>query len=409
MAKKKQIIIRANQLFDGTKFSNNKYVIIEGEQIVDVTSNKLKADLEGIVTPAFIDPHSHIGMFRSGEPDSEAEGNDHTHQIRPTHDPINGVYFDDQAFVDAVDFGVLYSCILPGSGNVFGGKAKVIRNYAQDRSTAEFFDLGYKMALGYNPRSVTSWKGERPNTRMGVYGMLEKCFDDILRRYEQVSVDLEQKILDVNQNKALSEQEKQQKIKLIEAHCACQFSSEDTALLDALSGERTIKVHVHKEDDLLYLLELKSKYGLKITAEHLGDVFHQHIFSICAKEGVSIVYGPLGSHNYKTELKHGYYQNAKLLLDSKAHFGLMTDHPVIHSTALRDSLKYFLIAGASHEEALSIITSRNAEVLGIDSWLGKIKQGYLASLLVWSTDPLHLSAMPQVVIGEGEVLRRPKR
>ena len=41
-----------------------------------VTQEAERYDIEGIVTPAFTDPHSHIGMFREGEPSSEAEGND---------------------------------------------------------------------------------------------------------------------------------------------------------------------------------------------------------------------------------------------------------------------------------------------------------------------------------------------
>src|SRR5262249_5725026 len=150
-------------------------VEIRGGKIVSVKKGKPRRyDVSGIVTPGFIDAHSHIGMFRAGEPEGESEGNDTSQQIMPLLDPLNSVYFDDQAFSDAVDWGVLYSCIMPGSGNLFGGRSRIIKNFARHKGEAPYQDFGYKMALGFNPRSTQGWRGERPNTRMGIYAQLER-------------------------------------------------------------------------------------------------------------------------------------------------------------------------------------------------------------------------------------------
>ena len=64
----KQTIINATTLYDGNTVLENKAVIVEGNEIVDITAKKKNADYEGIVTPGFIDGHSHIGMDREGEP-----------------------------------------------------------------------------------------------------------------------------------------------------------------------------------------------------------------------------------------------------------------------------------------------------------------------------------------------------
>ncbi len=170
----RKTLIHAEVLYDGKKKLENCTVVVEEGIVTDILKKKTKADHEGFVTPAFIDPHSHIGMDREGEPWTESETNDVLGQILPVNDPLNSIYFDDRAFRDAVDFGVLYSCVVPGSGNLFGGRAKVIRNFAETRKTAELKDYGFKMALGFNPRSTTEWKGDRPNTRMGVYALLEE-------------------------------------------------------------------------------------------------------------------------------------------------------------------------------------------------------------------------------------------
>jgi len=411
MAKKKEIVIKAKVLYDGKTKHENKTIVIEGNKIIEVSSEKVKADYEGFVTPAFIDAHSHIGMDREGEPTQEAKVNDYTNQIRPLNDPLNSIYFDDRAFKDAVDFGVLYSCVIPGSGNLIGGRAMIIRNYAKNRDQAFVKDYGFKMALGFNPRSTTEWKGERSNTRMGVYALLEKKFDDLLIKKEKTSLSREKKLIELNQkkkDKKLTKKEFEIEKEIIEKEFKLEFNSEGKAILELLSGRKIAKVHVHKDDDVLYLIKLVKKYHLNVTADHTGDVFNKEIFDELAKNKIPIVYGPLGSVGYKVELKHAYYQNAGLLMKSKAFYGLMTDHPVIQTTALRDSLKFFMIQGMSEEDAISLITYKNAKILGIDDILGTIEKGKLASIIVWDKNPLHLGAFPILVLGEGKVLRKKK-
>ncbi len=408
MSAEKRTVVYAETLYDGHRKRENCSVIVEGDSIVDIVPKKLEADYSGFVTPAFIDAHSHIGMDREGEPWTESETNDVIGQILPVNDPLNSIYFDDRAFSDAVDFGVLYSCVVPGSGNLFGGRAKVIRNFAPNRKTAEIKDYGFKMALGFNPRSTTDWKGERPNTRMGVYAMLEKKFDEVILKRDKALLkkekDLHKLEKDTEKDKLSSDEVSFQK-KLIDREYSQSFTPVELAVLELLEGKKTAKVHVHKEDDALYLIELVKKYGMKVTADHLGDVFHKEIFDELGDAGIPIVYGPLGSVGYKVELKHAYYQNAGLIMQSSAFYGLMTDHPVIWTPFLRDSLKFFLIEGMAPEEAISMITWKNAKILGIDDRLGSVEQGKTASLVVWNRDPLSMSAFPGMVMAEGKVIR----
>ena len=125
-----KIIIKADVLYDGINKYQDKFITIEAGKITAVTDQEQGFDFQGIVTPGFIDAHSHIGMDREGEHWQEGETNDHISQFNPLNDPMNSIYFDDRAFKDAVDFGILYSCIVPGSGNLIGGRAKIIRNFA---------------------------------------------------------------------------------------------------------------------------------------------------------------------------------------------------------------------------------------------------------------------------------------
>ncbi|MBS3740812.1 MAG: amidohydrolase family protein [Candidatus Cloacimonetes bacterium] len=406
---KKQTTIKARVLYDGKNKQEDKTVVVEDDKIVEVNDKNLEYDYEGFVTPAFIDAHSHIGMIREGEPADESEGNDLLKQILPTNNPLNSIYFDDRAFKDSVDFGVLYSCVVPGSGNLIGGEAKVIRNYASHRGEALIKDYGYKMALGYNPRSTTGWKGKRPNTRMGVYALLEEKLDDLLIKKEKAKLKKKKELFGLKekfeQDKITPEQFEEHK-QVIQSEYEFNFSSVEKALFQLMQGEKTAKVHVHKEDDVLYLVDLVKKYNLKVTADHTGDVFHKEIFDVLGDNDIPIVYGPLGSLAYKVELKHAYYQNTKLLMESNAFYGLMTDHPVIQSPSLRDSLKFFLIQGMSDTDAISIITYKNAKILGIEDEYGTVEADKKASIVVWDKNPLRLSAFPKLVMGEGKILRK---
>lgn len=404
-----QTIIKANTLFDGKSKQGDVFIVCEGDKIIDITKNQLKADFEGIVTPGFIDPHSHIGMFREGEHSGEQEGNDFLNQFMPTNNALNGIYFDDRAFKDAVDFGVLYSCVVPGSGNLMGGKSAVIKNFGTNRDNAFIKDVGYKMALGFNPRSTTSWGGERPNTRMGVYAMLEKYFDNVLIKKEKADIAKERKLRELEEkqkDKKISEDDYKKELEYAEKEYWFDFNNDEKAVLELLTGSKKAKIHVHKDDDVLYLIEFVKKYKLNASAEHTGDVFHQEIFEELAKNDIPVIYGPLGSVGEKIELKNAFYQNTELLMKSGVEYGLMTDHPVVYTYTLRDSLKYFMMYGMNDVDAISLITHKNAKLIELDDVVGSIETGKLASLIVWDGHPLYLGSFPKMVMGEGKILRQ---
>jgi imidazolonepropionase-like amidohydrolase len=68
----------AETLYTGDEVVRNVHLVFEGNQVKGV-SKEVKGDFLGkfpVVTPAFIDAHSHIGMERAGEPGSEGEAND---------------------------------------------------------------------------------------------------------------------------------------------------------------------------------------------------------------------------------------------------------------------------------------------------------------------------------------------
>ena len=376
--------IFADQLYTGVEVRNDVFLSFTDAAIAGVSptrpANCRQIGHYPVVTPAFIDPHSHIGLYRAGEPESDGEGNEHARALLFLPDALDSLQMDDPAFADAIEMGVLYSCILPGSGNIVGGLSAVIRHYAKNSSEALIGRAGVKAAFGYNPMSTRDWKGERPTTRMGALGMFKEKLYQVRDK------------IDRRQKAAAREKAK------------IEFSAEERVLRDLLEGKMFLRTHVHKIDDIAALLRIVDTFGLRVTVEHAGDVHQPEIFAILKQRNISVAYGPLDSFAYKVELRHENWRNIRYLLDSEVAFGLITDHPVVPSRNLLLTTRWFLRCGYTKQQAIELVSRRNAALLGIEKFVGTLAKGRWASFTCWNGDPFDLTAFPVAVYGEGRCL-----
>ncbi len=371
--------IKGDTVYTGSGVVNDQYINFDGSLTANV-SDKKDGELAGsypVITPAFIDAHCHIGLVRGGEPSSEAEANERMDAMLAHADVLDSVQMDDSGFADSVEMGVLYSCVLPGSGNIIGGRSAVIRNYANDTNSALIKRAGIKAAFGYNPMSTREWKGTRPYTRMGALAILRSKLCDV---------------------KAKMEKER------IKEDADVTFTAEEKVLKAILFGEERLRVHVHKSDDISALLRFVDEFGLSVTVEHSCDIYEQGVYEELKAREIPVIFGPMDTLAYKVELKHENWRNIKYLIDSGVKFGLMTDHPVILQKMLLIQLRWFLRMGLSKQEAIEIITSKNAEILGVDDSLGAIESGKWASYVCWNGDPFSLESYPIAVYAEGKLV-----
>ncbi len=372
--------IKATTLYDGTenKAKNDLFVIFEDNKVTSISKSRENAEVigEGVVTPAFIDAHCHIGMSRSGEPSDEDESNEEMNAIYPLVDAIHSVYMDDRAFKESVEFGVLYSHIMPGSGNIIGGRTALIRNFSDNVGDAYIKHIGVKAALGYNPRSTTNWKGTRPSTRMGAVAMLR---EELMKAKKTKSL-VKKKKKEPEEVEPLTEM-----------------------FIDILDKKLPLMVHVHKEDDIVTLLNLVKEFGIKVVVNHGCDVHSRHIWEIIKDRKMDVIFGPIDSFSYKVELKNESWRNIKHIVDVRPRFAIMSDHPVILQRNLYLQLRFFRRFGMSKEESISLISGISADILGVKD-IGRIKEGNKASIVVWNGDPFDMESYPTLAIGEGRLV-----
>ena len=374
--------IRAETIYTGRSVVKDAYVLFDGRKVAGLARARRGRLLGSFatVTPAFIDGHSHIGMHRAGEPSGEQEANEQRDSILALPDALDSVQMDDASFAEAVEMGVLYSCVVPGSGNIIGGLSAVIRNYAANSTDALIARAGVKGAFGFNPMSTRNWKGERPWTRMGSLAMLRKALHDVRQKTER-------------RRKARGAKKDE-----------ITFSAEEEVLRDLLSRRRRLRAHVHKIDDIAAMLRVVDEFGLRVTVEHAMDVHRPDILRELKRRKIPVMYGPVDAFPYKVELKHFAWRNIRHLVESGVEFGLMTDHPVTAARSLFLSTRWFTRAGLTKQQAVELVSRRNAEILGVDKMLGTLGRGKWASFACWNGDPFDITSYPTAVYGEGELL-----
>ncbi len=67
------------------------------------------------------------------------------------------------------------------------------------------------------------------------------------------------------------------------------------------------------------------------------------------------------------------------------------------------SLRRFLRFGLSKAQAIPKITREAAEIIGAKN-IGQVRQGFKASFVVWSGDPLSLTSHPIMVVAQGKAV-----
>ncbi|MFH1569937.1 MAG: amidohydrolase family protein [Gemmatimonadota bacterium] len=374
--------IRARTLYTGTAVVEDAYLVFQGERVAGISPTR-KGQPVGecaVLTPAFVDAHSHIGMHRAAEPASESEANEHLDPLMTLPDALDSVQLDDPSFADTVEMGVLYSCALPGSGNILSGRSAVIRHYAADSTQALVARAGIKAAFGHNPRSTGRWRGERPSSRMGALALLRARLSEVRQKEARRRAARGAKRQDIT------------------------FTAAEQVLLDLLHGRECLRAHVHKTDDIAAVLRLADEFRLKLTVEHAMDVHEPDTFRELKKRKIPVVYGPLDSFAYKVELRHKSWRNVRHLIDSGVECGLMSDHPVTPARSLLLTTRWFIRCGYNRQQAIELITRGNARILGVDDRLGTLARGKWASFTCWNGDPFDLTCHPVAVYGEGRLL-----
>ncbi|MCF3111717.1 amidohydrolase family protein [Niabella sp. CC-SYL272] len=327
-----------------------KGLSIAGVRVIDGTGKHL--------TPGIIDEHSHIAVFSINEGAQSV-----TSEVR-IGDNLNP---DDINIYRQLSGGVTTSQILHGSANTIGGQSQLIKlRWGADAEGLKFkgADSFIKFALGENVKRTTVTQGNNryPDTRMGVYEVLNDAFQRA-RDYE----------------KALKSGDKTVRRDL-----------ELDALVEILNKKRFITCHSYVQSEILGLIHIAEKYGFKVnTFTHVlegykvADRIRQHGASVST---FSDWWG------YKNEVQDGIPYNAALMQQLGLNVCINSDDAEMARRLNQEAAKTIKYGGVSEEDALKMVTLNPAKALHIDNRVGSIKVGKDADLVLWSDHPLSIYA-----------------
>jgi len=352
---------------------------------VQVPPDALRVDGTGkYVTPGIIDPHSHLGVYAAPGTDAESDGNELTNPVMAEVWAEHSFWPQDPQIPLAIAGGVTTIQVLPGSGNLIGGRSAILK-LIPARTVQEMkfpgARYGLKMACGENPKRVYGQRNQFPSTRMGNMAGYRQAFilaEAYRRRWTAWNTDHKGDAPERN-------------LRL-------------ETLADVLGGSMYVQVHCYRADEMAQMLDLAREFGFKVRAFHHAVEAYK-VADLLAQAGTAAVVWA-DWYGFKEEAMDGIQPNAALLQQAGARITLHSDDPGGIQRLNQEAAKAMYDGqGAgipvTRDQALRWITANPAWVLGIDSIAGTLEPGKMADVVVWSGDPFSVYAKALQVYNDG--------
>ncbi len=323
-------------------------------QNLDAPSGAVEIDATGKhVTPGLIDAHLHAGTHGVNESGAAIVpevrlGDVVTHNNIWTYRQLAG--------------GLTAAHVMHGSANPIGGQNVFVKmrwGALPEELKLEDPPRTVKFALGENPKRR---EDRYPDTRMGTHQIIRDHFlaaRDYERRWEEWERTGEG--LPPRRDLRMD------------------------ALVDILNEEIGIQSHGYRQDEFLMLVRLAEEFDFSVQALQHGVEAYK-IAPELAESGVAaVVWSDWGS--FKIEAYDATTYNARILTEAGVLTSLHSDNSQLASRMNWEAGK-MLRTGMDEEDALALVTSNTARVLGIDDRMGSLEQGKDADFVIWSGHPL---------------------
>ena len=401
------VLIRNATVLDGTgRRLDGADVLIRDGKIVDVGTALPQGDASTIdakgrwVTPGLIDVHSHLGVYASPGVNATQDGNEMTDPVTAGVWAEHSVWPQDPGFATALAGGVTTLQVLPGSGNLIGGRGVTLRNVPATTYQAMKFPeapQGLKMACGENPKRVYGERNQAPSTRMGNVAGYRQAFADATD-YQHQWQKHEAEVAAYDKKKAKDRDPAERPV-------PPKRDLRLETLVAAMQGQVQVQVHCYRADEMAVMLDLAQEFHFKIAAFHHGVEAYK-IADRLAQEGVC---GALWADwwGFKLEAYDGIWENLAYVDAPKDGCAIVHSDSDEGIQRLNQEAAKAMSRGQRAgldippERAIRWITSNAAKALGIAGRVGTLEPGKMADVVVWNRDPFSVYALPDLVYIDG--------
>lgn len=355
-------------------------ILVEDGKIAAIGENlsaETVIDAAGkVVTPGFVDAHSHIGGIADLSPIGE-DLNETSNPLTPELDAYYGINPKDKCFGYAIEQGITTSCLIPGSANVVCGWGMAYKSAGEHRLLKD--PVALKAAMGINPKGCYAAKKMAPMTRMAIANLMKKYLRDVK---------------DYMAKKAAAGDD------------AAKLPPYDLGLehgIPVIEKKIPLKVHSYMHD-MMTLLEIAKEFDILVTVDHAQGAsdFADELADPHVK---GVIFGPTCEPLFPGEGGKLDYECCKMLDDRGVTVAVMTDGPVTTINMLLYEIGEAVRKGMDPVRALGMVTVNAAKILGVEDRVGSLAVGMDADILVWSALPsLAADAVLERVIIDGKTV-----
>lgn len=373
---------------DGAVLLRDGKIAAIGKQ-VETPAGATVIDAKGkYVTPGLIDVHSHLGVYPSPAVESTGNGNEmtnpNTSQVMAEH----SVWPQDPGFNTARAGGVTTLEILPGSGNLIGGRGVVLKNVPATTVQAMKFPdapYGLKMACGENPMRVYGSRHQFPSTIMGDVAGYRQAFADAQ------AYDREWKAWEAKGKAGPPPKRDLGK----------------ETLAEVLDGKIRVQMHCYRADEMAQLLDVAHEFGFTIAAFHHAVEAYKIPHLLAKTNTCAAVWADWWG--FKMEAWDGIRANLAMT-DAGGACAMIHSDDENGIQRLNQEVAKAWAAGLraglhiSKEHAVMWMTLNPAKALGLADRIGSLEPGKDADVVLWSADPFSVYARTEKVFLDGAVV-----
>jgi imidazolonepropionase-like amidohydrolase len=362
------------------------------------------------VTPGIIDIHSHLGVYPSPGLKGLDDGNELTNPVTANVWAEHSVWPQDPGFETALEGGVTTLEILPGSGNLIGGRSVVLKNVHANTYQAMKFPgapQGLKMACGENPKRVYGSKGQFPSTLMGDVAGYRQAFadaQDYLNHWNKYEHDLAEYRRKAAHGKAAGGKGGDEKDS---APIAPKRDLKLETLAEVLKGDIRVQMHCYRSDEMATMLDVADEFGFRIAAFHHAVEAYK-IADLLARKGVCAAMWA-DWWGFKIEAYDGIQENIALVDAPKNSCAMLHSDSEDGIQRLNQEAAKAMSRGVRAglhippERAIRWLTANPAKALGLDDRIGTLEPGKNADVVIWNRDPFSVYALADEVFIDGAV------
>ena len=338
------------------------------------------------VTPGVIDVHSHLGVYASPGVAAHSDGNEMSTPVTAEVWAEHAVWPQDPGFVTALAGGVTTMQILPGSGNLIGGRGVTLKN-VPGRNVMEMkfpgAPYGLKMACGENPKRFYGGQGLSPMTRMGnVAG------------YRTAWIEAE----DYRDKMKAAENGKGE---------APMRDLRLETLVGVLNGEILVHNHCYRADEMAVMIEISKEFGYSISTFHHAVEAYKVADLLAANNTCAAVWADWWG--FKMEAYDGIRENAALVDRAGACAIIHSDSEIGMQRLNQEAAKVMGAASRvdidiAPERAIRWLTRNPAKALGILEHTGTLEVGKMADVAVWNGNPFSVYTKVDRVFIDGALI-----